>query len=299
MSTEQDLDFANRKDEISVHVQRADGGPADRRCSDNDHAVPAEVLGPDIDAWMKQARYVSCHRIDGAYTSGLAKRAGDTCEREVLRTGLAASVRRHDVVDVERGLLTELRKATVLTTVRRSRGRRPTQRCADIRLRHERVSPQRLPRAGVAMRGTQRARRALRLRFVRADRGLRRGLDDRADRGDARPVLAASVTCRLRRARSTGQEPYATRHMTLPRPSSRGQRILRARSLPSCIPPWTDSVLAPRWIDVRSTTVNYRLRWPATRLAGQRTWPCPPASTRPQPVRGVAPSAHNVDRRRA
>lgn len=100
-----------------VHLQGPDRRAAGGGAPKQEGALPAEVVVPQVAPRMEEGGLLTTLRVDGSLTGGLAKRARNTGEGEIVAGVGTASGHRHDVVDMKGRFLTQLRKAAVLASV--------------------------------------------------------------------------------------------------------------------------------------------------------------------------------------
>lgn len=95
-------------------------------------AVPGEVFGPGIQAWVEQPHLVSIDGIGCVLTSSFTKRARDAGKCQIIEGRLATRDHGNDVVDVERRLLSRLGQATVFASLARTFDDRASQVRRDL-----------------------------------------------------------------------------------------------------------------------------------------------------------------------
>lgn len=101
----------------AVQTQRRDGRPPGGADSHQFNSIPAEVQPPRIRPRVEQSRCLTGLGIGRPQTRTLAKRAGHTRQREILKGCPTAGDLRHDVVNVEGGFLRRLGNPAIFATV--------------------------------------------------------------------------------------------------------------------------------------------------------------------------------------
>lgn len=117
MTASGDFLLADGKDQRPVQVQCFDRRTAGCGASEKARALPVKVVVPEVAPRIEKGDLLTARRIDGGLTRGLAKRARNAGEREVVAGVVTSSFHRHGVVDMKGRFLTELRKAAILTSV--------------------------------------------------------------------------------------------------------------------------------------------------------------------------------------
>jgi hypothetical protein len=103
----------NSEDQRPVHVQGGGRGPARRSQPDHPHPVPPEVFDPPLGSWVEDRGVNPRLRVGRRLPGPLAQGARYAGQGEVVECGRAVGSARDDVIDVERGFLSELGQAAV------------------------------------------------------------------------------------------------------------------------------------------------------------------------------------------
>src|SRR5215467_5712292 len=128
---------SNRDREHTVHGQRGDCRTADTgHTEDLTGDLGDEVVAPYVEPGMEELCRIAGCRIDGGGTCSFSQRTRYARERQVLERRHAAGSLRHDVIQVERGFLAELRDPTVLASLVRPQPRSALQRDGDVPAAH-------------------------------------------------------------------------------------------------------------------------------------------------------------------
>ncbi len=109
MTAADDFFLSDGDDERPIHIQSSHSGPS-RRCQrHNPYDVPAEVFILALRPWVKQRRFRARIGIGGCLFRPLSQRTRHARQGEVVLCSRSIGRSGHDVVDVKRRLLSELR----------------------------------------------------------------------------------------------------------------------------------------------------------------------------------------------
>jgi hypothetical protein len=117
MPLSQNFFVTNRLGHGAVQVQCRNGGTPGWTDSDGTNAVPAKMQSPRVAAGIKQANFLASLRVTRRQSCAFAKRTGNTSQREIAESCLAASVDGNDVVNVEGCFLRGLGEAAVFAPI--------------------------------------------------------------------------------------------------------------------------------------------------------------------------------------
>lgn len=79
--------------------------------------LPAKMIGPVLAARIEKSHTPASQRIDRRTARFLSQRTGYASQRQVSFCSSAAGAARHDMIDVERGFLADLRQSAVFATL--------------------------------------------------------------------------------------------------------------------------------------------------------------------------------------
>jgi hypothetical protein len=93
-------------DQRPVHLQCLDRRAAGCGVPEQPHALPEEVVVPQVEPRVEEGDVLTARWVDGGLTRGFAERARNTGESEIVAGIVTAGFHRHDVVDVKGRFLT-------------------------------------------------------------------------------------------------------------------------------------------------------------------------------------------------
>lgn len=163
-----------------VYLQGLDRRAAGCGTPEQEGALPAEVVVPQVAPRMEEGDLLTTLRVDGSLTGCLAKRARNTGEGEIVAGVGTASGHRHDVVDVKGCFLSQLRKTVVLASVAGTPDNEPAEPGGDA-LSQVPTPMRRVVPAASIRTGTRPGRRVPRLRAAHQGSAPHPGPADRAD----------------------------------------------------------------------------------------------------------------------